>query len=122
MAGAQGDSWYGDVDMPAGIAARLWSLSRNNNSSGSNSWRAVHEPDTAWTASSPYSLSSHENPVSISYSKCALVCQGAKPVLLMSTVSLVSENTAGNLRDGDLTWTDKICRSHECLLVQGGRF
>jgi hypothetical protein len=73
---------------------------------------------------SPYSLSSHENPVSISYtiSECSLICQGAKPVLVISTVSLVSENTAGSLSDGDWSLRDKICRSHGCLLLEGSRF
>lgn len=46
LAGAQGDSWCGDVDMPAGTTAQLWSLSRNNNSNDNNSWRVYHEPDT----------------------------------------------------------------------------
>lgn len=71
----------------------------------------------------PYSLSSHENPMSISYtiSKGTLVCQGAKPVLLISIASLVSKNTAGSLSDGDLTLRDKICRRSWLSLTIGHR-
>lgn len=113
--------------MPAGTAAQLWSLSRNNNSNGSNSWRAVHEQK--WHGQhlmSPYSVSPHENPMSILYTinKHTPVCQGAKPVLLIGTeYNLTSQQKhSWSVSDGDLTLRDKTCRSHRCPSLKGSKF
>lgn len=69
--------------MPAGTAARLWSLSRDSSSNtGIHGGRSMSQIRSHF-----YSLPSRENPMSASYtiSKRSLVCQGAKPALLIST-------------------------------------
>jgi hypothetical protein len=59
LAGTQGDSWCGDMEMVAGTAVQLWSLSRNNdNNNENNFWSSFHEPGSMQAMSHfhPYNI------------------------------------------------------------------